>query len=128
MRHLGIAPLIRAAGINDDRPAKAFGFHLFEIAGDGFPGHVAVQPPPVGAQAGAVGRIGPAIFQCRFRRRRGGNDGGGQPGAGRQEKIDYEDHPRFPAGRKTSRLIMVHMQGDNKYTGAQADGSLYSIP
>jgi hypothetical protein len=61
MRHLAIAPLIRAAGINDDRPAKAFGFHLFEIAGDGLFRDVAIQPPPIGAQAGAGRRIGPAF-------------------------------------------------------------------
>ena len=71
VRHAVVAILLRPAGIADQRPAKAFGLHLLQVAGDGGLGHIAVKPPPIGPQPGAVGRIGKALRQLVGLRRAG---------------------------------------------------------
>src|SRR5208337_3040508 len=58
-------------GIDDDRPAKAFGLHLFEIVGDRSLGDIAIEPPPISAQAGLARRVGPSRFKPGFRVRPG---------------------------------------------------------
>src|ERR1035438_9783434 len=47
----------RAVRVENNRPAEAFGFHLFEIVRDGSLGDIAVEPPPIGAQPRLVRRI-----------------------------------------------------------------------
>ncbi len=63
MRHRIVAVLLRAAGVANQSATEAFGFHLFQVARDGHLGHVAVEPPPIGAQAGTVRRIGKAALK-----------------------------------------------------------------
>jgi len=57
VRHGIIAVLLRAAGIANQRAAETLGLHFLQVAGDGRLGHVAIEPPPIRAQAGADRRI-----------------------------------------------------------------------
>jgi hypothetical protein len=51
MRHAGVAVLIGTVGVAKDCTAEPLGFHFLQVAGDGFFGDIAVQPPPVGTEA-----------------------------------------------------------------------------
>ena len=73
---VGVAVLIRAVGVYEEDAAVAFALHLGEVAGDGFFGGVAVEPPPVAAEARGGGRIeeaaGNGVLDCGGGARCGG--------------------------------------------------------
>ena len=63
MRHRFVPLLRRTVGVKNDGTGKSFGLHLFEVMGNGSLGHVAVEPPPIGAQARLGGRVIPALHK-----------------------------------------------------------------
>lgn len=56
-----MAALAGAVGVHDDGAAEALEFHLLEVAGDGGLVDIAIEPPPVGAEAGFRGRVEPRV-------------------------------------------------------------------
>ncbi len=76
MRDRSVAFLVCAVGVDEDGAGETLGLHLLQIVGDGLAGDIAIEPPPVGPQAGVEGRVVPAIVQ----RVTGGHGGPRQSG------------------------------------------------
>ena len=58
-----ISPLVVTAGIDNRGSLKMAGFHRFEVAFDGFAGHVSVEPPPPAVYSILLRRLGEVFLQ-----------------------------------------------------------------
>src|SRR5664279_2143984 len=114
MRHTVVAVLLGPAGIANQRAAKALGLHLFQVAGDGGLGHIAVEPPPVSPEAGAVGWISEALLQLVGLRR--ASTPAGNPRLGQDAEYHRTGGHEPVTGDYTSH-IDVHLISSSKRCG-----------
>ncbi len=104
VRNAVVAVLLRPAGIADQRSSKALGLHPLQVAGNRGLGHIAVQPPPIGAQPCAVGRISKPLRQLIGLRRT--STAKWKPGLGQQAKQHRTGDQPAPAVEHTTEFSL----------------------